>query len=403
MTNVLFQELARGRQGLDLRAQNVLYVSKDGNDSNTGQTLGTAKLTVKSAVEGAPSGTTVFVKSGDYTEDNPISTPAGVSVVADNLRTVSIRPANPTQDIFLVRNRNFFTGMTFRDHVDGAACFAFPPDGTPANNVIFTSPYIQDCSSITTTGVGMRIDGSKAGGFKSMVSDAFTQYNQGGKGVHILNSGYAQLVSIFTICCEDGFLVESGGFCSITNSNSSFGLRGLRAVGKSPLLRAGAVNGAGQRRDTLVVDGLSVRPNVAESITIGSNPQLYTIKDVTELENSEVTLTLLENLVEEPDDNATVNFYQRSLITTSSHTFEFVGSGTDPITAAPQFGGRPDQTLEVVEEDGGKVNFTSTDQWGDFRIGNDLMINNAKGTIEGQTFDRSLFAVLTPYILAIEN
>jgi len=58
---------------------------------------------------------------------------------------------------------------------------------------------------------------------------------------------------------------------------------------------------------------------------------------------------------------------------------------------------------EIVEEDGGKINFTSTDQWGDFKIGGGLTINNAEGTIEGITFDRSLFAVLTPYILALEG
>jgi hypothetical protein len=49
------------------------------------------------------------------------------------------------------------------------------------------------------------------------------------------------------------------------------------------------------------------------------------------------------------------------------------------------------------------VNFTSTDHKGDFRIGGDLVINRQSGTIEGATFDRSLFAVLTPYILALEG
>ena len=53
--------------------------------------------------------------------------------------------------------------------------------------------------------------------------------------------------------------------------------------------------------------------------------------------------------------------------------------------------------------DGGRVNFTSTDQKGDFRIGTGLTINRATGTIEGDDFDRSLFAVMTPYILAIEG
>jgi hypothetical protein len=59
----------------------------------------------------------------------------------------------------------------------------------------------------------------------------------------------------------------------------------------------------------------------------------------------------------------------------------------------------------VIEDaDGrGKVYFTSTDHKGDFRIGGDLLINRESGTITGTTFDRSLFAVLTPYILALED
>ena len=52
---------------------------------------------------------------------------------------------------------------------------------------------------------------------------------------------------------------------------------------------------------------------------------------------------------------------------------------------------------------GGRVNYTSTDQFGDFRVGEGLMINEVAGVIEGTTFDKSLFAVLTPYILALEN
>ena len=33
-----------------------------------------------------------------------------------------------------------------------------------------------------------------------MVLDSYTQYNQGGIGASITNQGYAQLVSLFTIC-----------------------------------------------------------------------------------------------------------------------------------------------------------------------------------------------------------
>jgi hypothetical protein len=91
------------------------------------------------------------------------------------------------------------------------------------------------------------------------------------------------------------------------------------------------------------------------------------------------------------------------LITASGQTFEYVGTGTNLLTATPRLGGVPIQANEVRETNGGRVNFTSTDQFGDFRIGGGLTINEEAGVIEGTTFDKSLFAVLTPFILALEG
>jgi len=52
---------------------------------------------------------------------------------------------------------------------------------------------------------------------------------------------------------------------------------------------------------------------------------------------------------------------------------------------------------------GGVVNYTSTDQFGNFNINNNLTINGINATIEGDAFQRSLFGLMTPYILAIEG
>ena len=90
------------------------------------------------------------------------------------------------------------------------------------------------------------------------------------------------------------------------------------------------------------------------------------------------------------------------MITASGQTFEWVGSGTNIQSAVPYKGGQPVEAQQVVESNEGKVYFTSTDQKGDFKIGNSLTIERASGTITGQTFDRSLFAVLTPYILSLQ-
>jgi hypothetical protein len=109
--------------------------------------------------------------------------------------------------------------------------------------------------------------------------------------------------------------------------------------------------------------------------------------------------TYTANLV--PTTN--VEFYTRSAIIASAHTFEYVGAGVNPATALPQYGGIPIPENEVVTSDGGVVTFTSTDQKGNFRVGKGFTVNQATGTVSGDDFYRSLFAIMTPYILALQE
>jgi hypothetical protein len=78
---------------------NVIYVTLDGDDDNTGlgEGPGQAKRTLKSALEVADQGTTIFVRSGEYYEDNPLRVPPKVSIIGDNLRRTIIRPLNGPQ------------------------------------------------------------------------------------------------------------------------------------------------------------------------------------------------------------------------------------------------------------------------------------------------------------------
>lgn len=387
---------------------NVLYVAESGDDNKSGETLGEAFATIDQALSVATSGTTIFVKSGSHVVDNTsggLDIPAFCSIVGDSLRTTTIRGADANNDIFHVRSGSYITGVTFRDHTNGAAAISFNPDGSAGN--IVTSPYIQNCSSFGPGGVGIRIDGSVVtGGLRSMVSDSFTQINSGGIGVHLLNRGYAQLVSIFTVACDVGILTESGGQCSLTNSNCSFGNFGLKSTGVSEVLYTGVLNGnASEGSETITVDNLSERPKYGDVIKFATEDYYYTVIDSTELISGESTVTLEEPLRQDFSDNVTLEFRQRSLITASSITFEFVGTGTS-LYSTPRSGAFPIQENEVVEDEtdnAGLVYYTSTDHKGDFRIGGELLINRQEGTITGTTFDRSLFAVLTPYILALED
>ena len=109
--------------------------------------------------------------------------------------------------------------------------------------IIEVSPYIFNSSVISFLGGnGCEIDGNKIAtpnvrrpGLppqgKSMVAAAFTIISFGGIGYNVINDGYTQLVSVFCIFTQDGAVVQTGGYASLTNSASNFGTFALRANG----------------------------------------------------------------------------------------------------------------------------------------------------------------------------
>jgi hypothetical protein len=220
---------------------NVLYVAKNGNDANPGTRLSEPKATIAGAVaaaktSGTTAGTVIKVSAGTYIENNPIALPDQVSIVGDSLREVSITPENDG-DLFYVGTGNYIAEMSFIGAANRGAVVSFNPND---QRYINQSPYIQNCTNFIPNSIGLRIDGKNAlGPLKSMVLDSYTQYNQGGIGCSITNEGYAQLVSMFTICNDVAVYCGSGGACDLTNSNSSFGNYGFVADGVSPLKYTG--------------------------------------------------------------------------------------------------------------------------------------------------------------------
>jgi hypothetical protein len=262
---------------------NRIYVSKNGNDSNSGQSWFTAKRTIKAAcltvadlvVAGAvePQHVTILVGSGDYQEDTPIAVPDGTSIIGDNLRSVTVRPkTDPTKNVFQLGSGCYVYGLTVRGHQLSPSALDITPTpsaldttvyaGANGNNLprstiqtgfaftfrpqatITVSPYIQNCSSIsgdsfTNSGAnpgggGVLVDSddiSNSSRIHSIVVDAFTQINLGGIGVKVVNKGYMQLVSFFVNFCQIGILCVNGGHVTALNSNCSFGNYALWSEG----------------------------------------------------------------------------------------------------------------------------------------------------------------------------
>lgn len=242
---------------------NVLYVSKDGNDANTGASLQNAKATIKSALAASNAGTVIKVSAGTYVENNPLIMPPQVSVIGDSLREVTVTPQN-NGDLFYVNNGCYISDMSFVGSSNTGAIFAYNPSDPP---YISQSPYIQNCTNFVPGSQGLRIDGDHClGPFKSMVVDSYTQYNQGGIGAQMKNEAYAQLVSMFTICCDTAIKCENGGSCDLTNSNSSFGNYGLVADGVSDLKYTGDVIQATAEEASVVrIDVSSTTYNVSNA------------------------------------------------------------------------------------------------------------------------------------------
>ena len=251
--------------GTDVR--NLVWVNKYGNDDNGGRTEGDAKLTIAAAAAVAQPGDTIMVRSGVYYENNPIGLRTDVSVTGQDLRLVTVVPQNSGKDVFHVRRGCLVENMNFACDTGqsnpGGGAVAFPPTdstkfavsgfiasgpATEGPSGRWRSPYVRNCTNFMKESIGMKIDGNHASAstigadLKSMVCDSFTQYNEAGIGVSITNNGYAQLVSIFTINCDIAIYCDTGGQCDLTNSNSSFGNFGLKAVGLGATEFTGKIN-----------------------------------------------------------------------------------------------------------------------------------------------------------------
>ena len=372
-----------------------------------------------------------------------------------------------------------------------------PLQGT---GIITKGPYVRNCTNFIPDSIGAKIDGFNAdegdklntiGVQGSFNVDSYTQFNQGGIGVSVTNGAYCQLVSIFTICDDIAIYAGDGGQLDLTNSNSSFGTKGLVSEGSgdetskcSDRYTGKIVSTAAQQQNQIVVSGVgNNRPYQGQAIYIDekykvvkdikvtnggsgyTSPPRVTIDSPTgpgiaipaqataEVENGQVTrilvrtsgsqyltvpsvtftggggssaaataemetiffdvleatepsagittVSLIQNLNNEVGIGSTVFFTRQSFQIVSSHSFQYIGAGNTIESAYPSRGGVTIQDNEVITIDGGKINYTSTDQRGNFRIGDGVVIDQSTGTVSGDVYIKSLFTQVTPFILAL--
>ena len=130
-------------------------------------------------------------------------------------------------------------------------------------------------------------------------------------------------------------------------------------------------------------------------------PAYYTINSATTPSGGISTVTVDQTIPAAIGIGSTVPIARQSLILASSHSFEYIGTGVTIAQARPSQGGVTIPENQVISLDGGKVVHTSTDERGNFLIGDDFIINQQTGTIAGDSFNKSIQATLTPLIIAL--
>ena len=148
----------------------------------------------------------------------------------------------------------------------------------------------------------------------------------------------------------------------------------------------------------------SLSAGTSAILEVVTDPIYFTVNTATEPSDNVglSTVTFNEFIPYPIAKGSDVEFRRISRIITSSHSFEYVGAGTDINRANPFQGGEPIPENEIVAINGGQVPFTSTDQKGNFRIGEGLTIDQTTSTISGRDFNRAIQAQLTPLILALK-
>lgn len=472
----------------------VLYVSTTGDDSasNDGKSPLKPFRTIRRAAEAAQVGWTIEIEPGDYSENNPITLKSFVGLIGDNLRRVNIYAANLDEDVIKVNGGCYITGITFRNHGYTGANPNYAVSLVD-DAYITISPYIYNCSSITNLGGGtLHVDGNKIvsnSPLRSALAAQFTAVNslpnvvngvyqanvKNGPGYLVENDAYAQLVSVYTNFATVGIEARSGGQIGLSNSNCSFGIVGLKAVGFN--LEPYRTASSSQSISLSIVQGLiteiSISSGILSEVKFTSASQDITVGSLITLENNSngtagpyyirrlaradntytaelaiseadfnypnvsgqsfsvgnevsvtirpiqtsITVTLDSDQARLPYQTSKVtikspaaggtfavvggdfevtsyntttgntgvltfrpglsslpagaifDFNERSVITTSVHNFEYVGSGCD-YRALPENGGVPAPSNEVIELNGGRVYYASINHQGDFKVGN---------------------------------
>ena len=338
-------------QGIELTKDVGIYFvsTNNGADTNDGNNPGGPFATVTKALSVATSGDLIYIYPGQYQEAFPMTVPKGVTIQGDSIRGVEIYPTSATQsnDAFLLNSDTVIENVTIKDFYydsgnDKGYAFRFANN---FNTTIFEqapgrSPYVRNCTVITqgttTSATDPRGYASGDAGRGAMIDGS----------VAVQNSRSASMLFHAVTFITPGvtaLVAKSGVRVEWLNSFIYFAETGMKLEqGTGRLLPDSSIKYGCEFRSIASANIYGNKGIVAD----GANNLAYMI----------------------------------------NHNFAYIGSGKDVTN---------DNTLtiqanEVTETNNAKVYFTSQDHKGNFRVGDNFLVDLDNGRT---SFDiESIFA-----------
>ena len=400
--------------GVDLLAfdDQKIYVSDaTGNDTTgDGRRVQSAYRTVKYALSQASAGDKVYIEAGTYSEVFPLTVPQGVSVIGAGLRAVTIQPTvgTNTLDCFLMNGESYVSDLTITGFFTPGYAFKFATGA----KITTRSPYIERISVITR---GSSPTAEDPYGFTT--GDA-------GNGAY-LDAGVLDPTSLepamlwnevtFIVPNATGWYMTNGARAELLNGFTYFADKSIQA-------EVGSLGYGGVGRTRLRLSGVSGIFSATDTITYYSNTGTVLASGVIdEVDGDYIYIQGPSWGFQTAGDanTSTQVIYTTgtwaatatSIILADYHQFGAElrcigsaavfgnqgvlanGTGTDLKLIAfniSHIGAGGDLTLdnslvsqanEIIQTNGGKIYFQTVDQFGDFRVGDQFVINQRTGDV----------------------
>ena len=149
------------------------------------------------------------------------------------------------------------------------------------------------------------------------------------------------------------------------------------------------------------VTGVSRSPKAGSVLQIAGNTETYFVIEVANFDSGTGNCTIAIDPAlpsnKTPDDNTAVTFREAfSQVRMTSHDFLDIGTGgfadtNYPVIIQADYTQQPNPDREVIEESGGRCFYVTTDQDGNFRVGNYFKVEQSTGraTLSSEEFDLS--------------